>query len=84
MACKDCTGKFADIRHTCAVCELVNNDSSIKRVRYCDECKVYICEAHWKDYISRGIAAIKSLFTKKFTEQIKQFNKDAEETEDTI
>ena len=61
MACKNCGTNHPDVRMPCKVCELADNDTTVKRVRYCDTCKAYICADHWDDYIARGIAITKNL-----------------------
>lgn len=65
MACSTCYSlDNTDVRGVCAVCEINHNDTRIKRVKYCDVCKKYICEPHRNDVISRGIAAFKNVFKK--------------------
>lgn len=43
----------------CKVCELLDNDITPKPVTYCEMCKEYLCEPCEKDWIRRGLAAIK-------------------------
>jgi len=46
MSCPTCNGNNdqADVRHICRVCELVDGDKTVKRVKYCEDCKAYLCE----------------------------------------
>ena len=50
MACKNCLDKISG---TCKVCELVDGDGSIKIVKYCVICGVYICNNCNLDLIKR-------------------------------
>ena len=65
MACKKgapCSGKVRfNVNSRCRVCELVDGDNSKKQVAYCSMCKQYICEQHWSDWVSRGIASLLNL-----------------------
>ena len=62
MACTTCNEDNSDVRTVCRVCELINGDTAIKRVKWCKECKAYICMPHRKDYFARGMAALKNIF----------------------
>lgn len=42
----------------CRVCELVNGDTTVKKVCYCNLCQAYICKEHTKDIAARGEAAL--------------------------
>ena len=42
----------------CRVCELLDNDTTIKEVVYCDTCKVYMCLLCEDNWMRRGRAAI--------------------------
>jgi hypothetical protein len=65
---KDCPGcdkgKHPTVIMPCNVCELVDNDTTAKRVKYCDLCKAYICADHWKDAPARIEAATKTIVQK--------------------
>ena len=66
--CKTCGGNqplnFSTIKAVCRVCELLHNDKGEHFVEYCELCKAYICQHHWNDWVSRGLAALKELVKK--------------------
>jgi hypothetical protein len=64
MACKDCNKEKFDTNNPCKVCELVENDTTLKRCKWCGDCKAYICERHWGDAFARIQAAIKTVVQK--------------------
>lgn len=67
MACKDCppgTGdeneigqQRADVRTACKCCELLDSDSAIKRVWWCNVCAAYLCAPCAEDPVRRAQAA---------------------------
>jgi hypothetical protein len=67
MACVDCSGKTSGY---CKVCQLLENDNTIKAVKYCNTCGVYICESCEKDIIARMKAYTLNL---KPVQEIKKF-----------
>ena len=46
------------IKGVCKVCELVDDDSSIKQVFYCSTCQAYICLACRPNFLKRAKAVI--------------------------
>ena len=87
MACKNCWGESnAIVYHICRSCELVDNDKSVKQVRFCKLCGAYICKKCHNDIPKRTIAfavdkkekitgKIKKAFSKEETE-IKEDDKE--------
>jgi len=55
----------------CKVCELNNNDSTPKKVCWCDLCKAYICKEHINDAPERIIAVVKTIVKKVFSRKKK-------------
>lgn len=47
------------MKQVCRVCELIDNDKTIKEVTYCEFCKAYICKECEPNLLKRGLAAIK-------------------------
>ena len=54
MGCASCGGgnniETGHVKSICRVCELLDNDSGLKSVTYCELCKAYICvtcETNW-------------------------------------
>ena len=43
----------------CKVCELLDNDTTLKEVHYCELCKANICKDCEPNWYRRGLAAIK-------------------------
>lgn len=68
MSCANC-GRWGedstDTRMACRVCELIDDDVSIKRVKWCSDCKAHICQECWND-IPRRVAA----FAKNVVEKV--------------
>ena len=82
MPCKDCFGvEKADVRHTCRVCELMDNDTSIKRVKYCSLCSAYICEKHRGLSLYRVLAVLKDKKEKVVEVVKRRGRKKKDETE---
>lgn len=50
----------------CRVCELIDNDTTLKEVKYCELCKAYICKQCEPNLLKRGKAAIKEQYEKVF------------------
>ena len=50
MACNNCG---TNINGVCKVCELLESDLSVKVVKYCNLCGVYICNDCNKDFKRR-------------------------------
>ena len=46
------------MRLVCRVCELLDNDTTIKEVAYCEDCKANICLSCEPNWWRRGRAAI--------------------------
>ena len=57
-----CCDHKSVIRAACRVCQLSNSDSSVKRVKYCKLCGVYLCEEHRGLSVARVIAIVKQIF----------------------
>ncbi len=49
----------------CRVCELIDNDTTLKEVKYCELCKAYICKQCEPNLLKRGKAAIKDKLINK-------------------
>lgn len=49
----------------CKVCELLDNDTTPKKVSFCKACNEYLCEPCEKNWIRRGKAMIKSKIKSK-------------------
>jgi hypothetical protein len=56
MGCNSCQ----KINGVCKVCELLDNDSTIKVVTFCASCNVYICEKCESDITRRFPAYLKT------------------------
>jgi len=50
MACNNCG---TDINGVCKVCELLDNDTKVKTVKWCGVCGKYICKSCNTDYKRR-------------------------------
>lgn len=62
LGCKSCnTGKFPH-KAICRCCQLVDNDSTLKQVKYCKVCKVYLCRDCWGDVPKRIVAFGRQFF----------------------
>ena len=48
----------------CRVCELIDNDTTLKEVEYCELCKANICNECKPNLLKRGKAAIKEQMKK--------------------
>lgn len=58
-----CCSKGTVVMGRCRCCELLNNDTAKKEVKYCRVCKVSLCESCRKDPIRRIKAFGKQFFT---------------------
>lgn len=61
MACTSCKNK-SYILMPCRVCQLLDNDSIPKFVKYCTTCGAYICVADQDNLLRRAAAALKNFF----------------------
>ena len=57
MSCSNCNR--TEVRGGCRVCELVDGNTNIQRVFYCEDCQAYICYECEYNLIRRGIAFAK-------------------------
>ena len=48
----------------CRVCELLDDDKTIKHGNWCETCKAFICDKCEINWIRRGAAAIKEKLIK--------------------
>ncbi len=56
MGCRSCKTKISGV---CKVCELVGEDNTVKDVKYCNMCGVYICTECNGDLEKRWSAFLK-------------------------
>lgn len=56
MACTSCRDKISGV---CKVCLSVDGNNTVKTVKYCDTCGVYICADCDKNLVKRMIAFVK-------------------------
>ena len=66
MACKspNCKKCKWNVKMPCRVHELVDGDSSVRRVCWCDTCQAYICMECWDNIPKRGLAGFGALIEK--------------------
>ena len=57
MSCTGC-GNNSNVLMPCRVCELIDNDSTPKRVKYCNLCGAYICKDDETNVLRRAKAAL--------------------------
>lgn len=65
MICESCNNRQEKSEYKdgiCEVCRLQYKDTSIKKVKYCDFCKVNICDDCNTKYDQRFFAMIKNKF----------------------
>lgn len=53
----------------CRVCELLDNDKTIKEVFYCEMCNASMCKECEGNLLRRGRAAIKETYEKMVNKQ---------------
>lgn len=79
MACTTCNDECKTIiEYVCRVCELIDGDTSIKRVCFCNDCGAYICDDCRPNLTRRALAAIgdKAEKVKEFFQGGKDKNAD--------
>ena len=59
-----CSGEKTWISGPCAVCSLLDNDKSKKKVAWCNFCQVHICESCYSDWGKRVVAFMKKYVRK--------------------
>jgi len=52
------------MHQVCKVCEILDNDKTIKSGNWCEMCKAFICDKCETNWIRRGMAAIKEKIKK--------------------
>jgi hypothetical protein len=64
MPCKNCDDCKWNINAICRCCEIVDGNTTIKRVCWCSQCRAYLCKDCIGNYPKRAIAFVENLAQK--------------------